>query len=135
MQQNTKNQEIKQNLIRQQQFTAAKNKIIGTTRQRDKIGTLSEKTVHAVVKNFYEPDEKKQEVFIEGLYADIYNGDEIIEIQTRNFEKLCKKLDRFLPLYPVTIVFPIPDTKWIYWIDPETGSCSQKRKSPKKGNP
>ena len=55
-------------------FEAAKDKIIGKDRQRLQIGTLSEKTVHAVVKNFYEPDEDKQEVPIEGLFADIFTG-------------------------------------------------------------
>lgn len=33
-------------------FEAAKQKIIGIDRQRLGIGTLSEKTIHAVVKNF-----------------------------------------------------------------------------------
>ena len=115
-------------------FEQAKEKIIGKDRQRIQIGTLSEKTIHAVVKNYYEPDEGKQEIFIEGLYADIFTGSEIIEIQTRSFDQVRKKLDRFLPVYPVTVVLPIPATKWLIWIDEETGELSQRRKSPKKGN-
>lgn len=126
---------MKVNSIDQNRFEAAKKKIIGKERQRLKIGTLSEKTIHAVVKNYYEPDENKQEILIEGMYADIFNGSEIIEIQTQSFDRLRKKLDHFLPLYPVTVVLPIADTKWIYWIDPDTGERSKKRKSPKKGNP
>ena len=115
-------------------FEQAKEKIIGKDRQRLQIGTLSEKTVHAVVKNYYEPDEDKQEIPIEGLYADIFTGNEIIEIQTRNFDQVRKKLDRFLPEYPVTVVLPIPDTKWLIWIDEETGELTDPRKSPKKGS-
>lgn len=115
-------------------FEQAKEKIIGKDRQRLQIGTLSEKTVHAVVKNYYEPDEDKQEIPIEGLYADIFTGSEIIEIQTRSFDQVRKKLDRFLPEYPVTVVLPIPDTKWLIWIDEETGELTNPRKSPKKGN-
>lgn len=115
-------------------FEQAKEKIIGKDRQRLQIGTLSEKTVHAVVKNYYEPDEEKQEIPIAGLYADIFTGKEIIEIQTRSFDQVRKKLDRFLPQYPVTVVFPIPDTKWLIWIDEETGELSAPRKSPKKGS-
>ena len=115
-------------------FEAAKEKIIGKDRQRLQIGTLSEKTVHAVVKNFYEPDEDKQEVPIEGLFADIFTGEEIIEIQTRSFDQVRKKLDRFLAYYPVTVVLPIPHIKWLIWIDEETGELTDKRKSPKKGN-
>lgn len=123
------------NTINHEQFQIAKEKIIGKTRERQQIGTLSEKTIHAVVKNYYEPNEDYQEIPIQGLYADIFNGSEIIEIQTRNFDKVRKKLDRFLPLYPVTVVLPIPDSKWLYWINEETGEVSEKRKSPKKGNP
>ena len=115
-------------------FEQAKAKIIGKDRQRLQIGTLSEKTVHAVVKNYYEPDEDKQEIPIEGMYADIFTGNEIIEIQTRSFDQVRKKLDRFLPKYPVTVVLPIPDTKWLIWIDEETGELSTPRKSPKKGS-
>ena len=115
-------------------FEQAKEKIIGKDRQRLQIGTLSEKTVHAVVKNYYEPDEDKQEIPIEGLYADIFTGSEIIEIQTRSFDQVRKKLDRFLPEYPVTVVLPIPDTKWLIWIDEETGELTDRRKSPKKGS-
>ena len=33
-------------------FEAAKNKVIGVNRERQGIGTLSEKTVHAVLKNY-----------------------------------------------------------------------------------
>ena len=116
-------------------FEEAKKKIIGIDRQRLGIGTLSEKTVHAILKNYYEPDEDRQEIPLEGYVADIYTGKEIIEIQTRQFGKIRNKLKAFLPLYPVTIVFPVPREKWIIWIDPESGELSQQRKSPAKGNP
>lgn len=116
-------------------FEQAKSKIIGIDRQRLGIGTLSEKTVHAILKNYYEPDEDKQEIPIENYVADIYSDGEIIEIQTRQFNKMRDKLDTFLPLYPVTIVYPIPREKWIIWIDEESGELSKKRKSPAKGNP
>lgn len=116
-------------------FENAKKKIIGVDRQRLGIGTLSEKTVHAILKNYYEPDEDRQEIPIENFVADIYADGEIIEIQTRQFNKMREKLKCFLPLYPVTIVYPIPREKWIIWIDEESGELSQRRKSPVKGNP
>ena len=121
--------------IDQVRFEAARDKIIGKNRTRQGIGTLSEKTMHAVLKNYYAPDEDMHEIPIENYVADIYTGAEIIEIQTRSMERMRKKLEAFLPLYPVTIVYPIPREKWLYWIDEETGEVSQKRKSPKKGNP
>jgi hypothetical protein len=116
-------------------FENAKKKIIGIDRQRLGIGTLSEKTVHAILKNYYEPDEDKQEIPVENYVADILTNGTIIEIQTRQFNRLRDKLTAFLPLYPVTIVYPIPREKWIIWIDEETGELSKKRKSPVKGNP
>lgn len=122
-------------MLDQNKFEEAKNKIIGVDRQRLGIGTLSEKTVHAIMKNYYEPDEDKQEIPIENYVADIYADGEIIEIQTRQFDKLRSKLNAFLPIYPVTIVYPIPREKWIIWIDEESGELSERRKSPKKGNP
>lgn len=116
-------------------FEEAKKKIIGVDRQRLGIGTLSEKTVHAILKNYYEPDEDRQEIPIESYVADIYTEGEIIEIQTRSFNRMRDKLTAFLPLYPVTIVYPIPREKWLIWIDEESGELSNKRKSPAKGNP
>ncbi|MDE7114562.1 MAG: hypothetical protein K2O57_10370, partial [Acetatifactor sp.] len=103
----------------QRAFQAAKDKIIGVDRQRLGIGTLSEKTVHAILKNFYESDEDHQEIPIDNYVADIYHDGEIIEIQTRQFNKMRNKLSAFLPLYPVTIVYPIPREKWVIWIDQE----------------
>lgn len=120
--------------IDEKRFETAKNKIIGIERQRQGIGTLSEKTVHAVLKHYYAPDEDMHEIPIENFVADIYTGSEIIEIQTRSFNAMRKKLETFLPLYPVTIVYPIPHIKWLSWIDEMTGEVSPKRKSPKKGN-
>lgn len=119
----------------QKAFEDAKKRIIGVDRQRLGIGTLSEKTVHAILKNYYEPDEDKQEIPIENYVADIYAYGEIIEIQTGQLNKLRGKLTAFLPLYPVTVVYPIPREKWLIWIDEESGELSNKRKSPVKGNP
>lgn len=114
-------------------FEEVKKRIIGVDRQRLGIGTLSEKTVHAILKNYYEPDEDKQEIPIENYVADIYTDGEIIEIQTRQFNRMRDKLRTFLPLYPVTIVYPIPREKYLIWIDEESGELSKKRKSPLKG--
>ena len=116
------------------QFEAARERIIGKNRERSGIGTLSEKTVHAVLKNFYAPDEDMQEIPIGNYVADIYTGTEIMEIQTRNFNAMRQKLAYFLQEYPVTVIYPIPRRKWLSWIDEETGECSPKRKSPETGS-
>lgn len=116
-------------------FEAAKEKIIGKSREKNGIGTLSEKTVHAVLKHYYAPDEDMHEIPVENCVADIYTGADIVEIQTRSFNRMRTKLDRFLPLCPVTIVYPIPFVKRLFWIDAASGEISGGRKSPVKGNP
>ena len=52
-------------------FEAAKNRVIGINRERQGIGTLSEKTVHAVLKNYYAPDTDMHEIPIENFVADM----------------------------------------------------------------
>lgn len=116
-------------------FEAAREKIIGKNRDRNGIGTLSEKTVHAVLKNYYAPDEDMHEIPVENCVADIFTGVDILEIQTRSFNRMRAKLDRFLPLYPVTIIYPIPYKKKLFWIDEETGEISAGRMSPLTGSP
>ena len=115
-------------------FEQAKEQVIGVDRQRLGIGTLSEKTVHAILKRYYAPDEDMHEIPIENYVADIYTGKEIIEIQTAQFNRMREKLKAFLKEYPVTIVYPIPREKWLIWIDEESGELSKPHKSPAKGS-
>jgi hypothetical protein len=98
------------------------------------IGTLGEKTLHAVLKQYYEPDSARHEVKVGSFVADIVSDEGIIEIQTRAFDKLRKKLTEFLQFHHVTVVYPLPKTKWLIWIDEETGEATKKRKSPKQGS-
>ena len=111
------------------------NDIIVTEKERNRIGELSEKTVHAVLKEYYAPGKENQEVRIGRFFADICIEEEIIEIQTAHFDKLREKLKAFLQDYVVTVVYPIPHEKYMIWVDPETGELSRKRKSPKTGTP
>lgn len=103
---------------------------------RNTIGTLSEKNLHAVLKQYFEPRIENQEIKIGKYVADIVSENKIIEIQTRAFNLLRNKLDAFLSLEEiseVTVVYPIAKTKWLCWIDKDTGEVSKKRKSPKIG--
>lgn len=115
-------------------FEQAKLKVILKQNDPHGFGTLQEKTVHAVMKLCYEPNEDYHEVPIEGYIADIYTGERIIEIQNGNFNRLRPKLEAFLPLYPVTVVLPIPHYKWVIWMDEESGELSKRHKSPVTGN-
>ncbi len=110
------------------------SKFLLEERIRQGIGTLSEKTLHYTLKNYLEPRQEYQEVKIGKFIADIYNEHGIIEIQTRSFNLLRRKLETFLQKEMVTVVYPMDGTKWLSWIDLETGEVSKRRKSPKKGN-
>ena len=116
-------------------FQTICDSIINKKQESNGIGTLGEKTVHSVLKNYFATDTSHHEIKICSYVADIYNEKGIIEIQTRNFNKLRRKLEKFLTIAPVTIVYPIPRTKWIRWINPQTGEVSPPRKSPKLGKP
>lgn len=100
----------------------------------DGIGTLSEKTLHKVVKNYLEPNLDFQEIKIGSYYADIFKDNKIIEIQTRQFNTLRSKLDFFLKDYDVSICYPTFSKKTINWINPDNFIIEDIRKSPKKGS-
>lgn len=102
-------------------------------RERSGIGTLGEKTLHAVLKDYFEPNSEYQEVKIDGYFADIAREREIFEIQTRDLYRLAPKISTFIVENRVTVVFPIALTKKIFWMDPDTGECLSERKSSKKG--
>lgn len=110
--------------------------IIGNNRDTNTgIGTLQEKTLHATLKYYFEPDNTYHEIRHHGFVADILHDQDVIEIQTRGFDKLRKKLDAFLEEGEVRIVYPVAYEKQLEWIDEETGAISKKRKSPKRGTP
>lgn len=93
------------------------------------IGTLAEKSIHAVLKRFYAGDPAYEEIRCCGFVADIRTPAGIIEIQTRSFYTMKRKLHAFLPECPVTIVYPVVYRKWLSWIDPENGAVSKPRRT------
>ena len=115
-------------------FEEIRDAAVSSGREGRSIGTYKEKTLRAILKDYYAPDKSMQEISVDGYVADIYTGQEIIEIQTANFNKMRAKLNCFLPNYPVTVVYPIARIKYLSWIDEATGECSKPRKSPVKGS-
>ncbi|MBQ3489292.1 MAG: hypothetical protein IJA86_01715 [Clostridia bacterium] len=103
-------------------------------RERIGIGMLGEKTVHAVLKDYFEENRIFHEVKIGKYYADIAKDGDIFEIQTRDLYRISSKISTFLVENRVTVVYPIAIFKRIFWMDPETGECISNRKSSKKRN-
>lgn len=112
-------------------FLKARDKIVNKSREKKGIGTLSEKTLHAVLKEYYEPDSDSQEVKIGNYVADIVGENGIIEIQTRQLRNLVPKLKCFLEATDVTVVHPVAKIKYVSWLNEETGEISNPRKSNK----
>lgn len=99
------------------------------------IGTLTERTLHGTLKYWLQPNEEFHEVEVQGCVADIFDGEEITEVQTVGLYPLKKKLAALLAHYPVTVAVPVPRRKWVAWINPDTGESGELRRSPKTGKP
>lgn len=104
-------------------------------RLRQGIGTQSERLVHSTLKYYLEPDDSCHEVPVGSYVADIFRKEtgQIIEIQTKGFDRLRDKLECFVKDYHVTVVHPIVREKYLCWVDPETGEVVSRRRSPRKG--
>ena len=113
-------------------FAEVCEQIVGAERARNGIGTFGEKTLHAVLKTYFEPDPDSQEIRVGSFVADICGENGIIEIQTRQFYRLVKKLEAFLEYADVTVVYPLCPVKYVRWLDPETGELSERHKSPRR---
>ena len=112
-------------------FNRAVRGVFETEKTRNGIGTYSESTLHAVLKNYYEPDPERHELEVGKYVADIVGEDGIIEIQTRQLFRLKEKLRDFLSVSAVTVVCPVVKEKNVVWRNTDTGEIIGKRKSPK----
>ncbi len=114
-------------------FKAVLENVLMCERERRGIGTLGERTLHSVLKNYFEPDTSNHEVKVGRYVADIKNGEFITEIQTRSFYSMRKKLTALTKEYKVNVVYPIAVAKHLSWVDPDSGEITSRRKSPKRG--
>ncbi len=99
------------------------------------IGTLREKPLHASLKRWYSRTGDGVEVAVDGFVVDLVREDLLIEVQTRNFSSMKKKVTTLLDLgHRVRIVHPIPVDKWIVKVAGD-GTVLSRRRSPKHGSP
>ena len=119
-------------MIDEERFRSARTRVIAEESFSEGIGTLAEKSMHKIIKLYYEPNEEKHEVKILGSVADVVNENGIFEIQTGGVGPLLSKIKKYLREYPVTIVHPIVVNKTLRWLDKETGELTEPRKSPGK---
>ena len=101
-------------------------------RERGGIGTMGEKGIHNTLKHYFQPDESCHEIPVGGYVADAVAERGVIEIQTRGFSRMRKKLESFLAVTRVTIVYPCVVKKKVYRVDKTTGEVVSSYRSPKK---
>lgn len=100
------------------------------------IGTMQEKRLHALIKQYLCEDTDYHEVGVSGTryVADVRIGNEIYEVQTGSFYPMKEKIAHYLENTDctVTVVHPISVIKWVSWIDPLSGEISPRRKAPRE---
>ena len=94
---------------------------------------MTEYSLHSQVKAWYSILGDEIEVTVEeGYIIDIIRKNMLIEIQTRNFSSIKKKLRKLLENNRIRLIYPIAKIKWLVYVN-NNGVLIRKRKSPKKG--
>ena len=96
------------------------------------IGTQNESSLHASLKEYYRQPGDIVEGRVDGYHIDVVKKDRLVEIQTKNFTSIKKKLSMLLENHKVHLVYPIIIRRDIVQIAPGTGELLGTRKSPKK---
>jgi hypothetical protein len=94
---------------------------------------MTETSLHSALKDWYTHPGDEQEVSVEGYIIDVVSGDRLIEIQTRNFASIKRKLLDLVPHHPVLLVHPIARERWIVKQAGDGKTTISRRKSPKRG--
>ena len=96
------------------------------------INTFNENPLHKALKEWCGGSGGEFEVPLEGYIIDAIVDGVLIEVQTRNFGKMRKKIQKLIELHPVRLVHPVSFEKWIVRLDLD-GNQLSRRKSPKRG--
>ena len=97
------------------------------------VGLLNEKPLHAALKAWYAQPDDRFEVDVDGSVIDILRGELLVEIQTRSFSALKRKLEKLVVNHAVRLVYPIAAEKWIVRLSDDGTVSGGRRKSPKHG--
>lgn len=70
---------------------------------------------------------------VDGFYVDIVRGGRLIEIQTKNFSSIRRKLEKLTASHQVRLIYPIPREKWITRLAEDGNGILGRRRSPRRG--
>ena len=112
-------------------FQNACEQVIARGRAEMGIGSLGEKYMHLILKNFICENTDCHEVGQGRYFADVLVEDTVYEIQTGGYYPLKKKLQYYLSESEkrVVIVTPVVRRKRLIWVDPEDGSVTEGRRA------
>jgi len=96
------------------------------------VGTLRETPLHAALKQWCARPGDRFEQPVEGFVVDVVRDDLLIEVQTRGFGSMHRKLDVLLDAHHVRVVHPIAVERHIVKLG-DGGEVLSRRRSPKKG--
>ena len=94
---------------------------------------MPETSLHSSIKDWYTLPGDRLEAKVGNFIIDIVRDDLLIEIQTKNFSAIKKKLQSLVRDHRVRLVYPIPKKKWIVRVAESNGEVIGRRKSPKRG--
>jgi hypothetical protein len=100
--------------------------------EQNGINIKNEKSLHSSIKQWYVTAGDRFEVKVDKYVIDLVREDSLIEIQTKNFSAIGKKLRNLVKYNKVMLVHPIAIEKYIVTTDIANEVIS-RRKSPKKG--
>ena len=107
--------------------------MLDTPAMSNGVGLLNEKPLHAALKAWYAQPGDRFEVQVDGSVIDIVRDELLVEIQTRCFSALKRKLEKLVVRYAVRLVFPIAVEKWIVRLGDDGATQEGRRKSPRHG--
>ena len=96
------------------------------------VGTLREKHLHAALKRWYAEDGDLVEQPVDGFVVDLVRDGRLVEIQTRGFSGMRRKLEALLDQHAVHVVHPIAVERVLVKVE-DTGEVRSRRRSPKRG--
>lgn len=90
-------------------------------------------SLHIALKDRYTQPGDQQEAPLDGYWIDVRRSDYLVEIQTTNFSAIRQKLIQLSHTYPIRLVYPIAQEKWIRYLPDERHPQGRRRKSPRRG--
>jgi hypothetical protein len=114
-------------------YLASRSDATMTSPAGSRIGTLRERPLHAGLRRWYAQPGDQSEVEVDDFVIDLVRGELLIEIQTRSFSSIRRKVDALLEHgHRVRIVQPVALDTWIVRLG-DDGTVIGRRRSPRHG--